>query len=103
MSDEKSFKALVVEKTGDNSFTRSIRTRSIGDLPAGELLIRVHWSSLNFKDALSATGHPGVTRHFPHTPGVDAAGDWHAASTTMPTSKRYTGCLGNISRLLPSQ
>lgn len=80
MSDEKGFKALVVEKTGENSFTRSIRTRSIDDLPAGELLIRVHWSSLNFKDALSATGHPGVTRQFPHTPGIDAAGEVAACS-----------------------
>lgn len=80
MSDEKGFKALVVEKTGDNTFTRSIRTRSMDDLPAGELLIRVHWSSLNFKDALSATGHPGVTRQFPHTPGIDAAGEVAACS-----------------------
>ena len=39
------------------------------------MVVRVHWSSLNYKDALSATGHPGVTRHFPHTPGVDAAGE----------------------------
>ena len=37
-------------------------------------MVRVAWSSLNFKDALSATGHPGVTRGFPHTPGIDAAG-----------------------------
>ncbi|MGB3532373.1 MAG: hypothetical protein WBA13_02540 [Microcoleaceae cyanobacterium] len=32
------------------------------------------YSSLNYKDALSATGHPGVTRQFPHIPGIDAAG-----------------------------
>ncbi len=71
----KSFNALVVEKTADNTFVRGVRTRMIDDLPPGELLIRVHWSSLNFKDALSATGHPGVTRQFPHTPGIDAAGE----------------------------
>jgi len=46
----------------------------VDELPAGELLIEVHYSSLNYKDALSATGHPGVTRNFPHTPGIDAAG-----------------------------
>jgi putative YhdH/YhfP family quinone oxidoreductase len=39
------------------------------------MLVRVRYSSLNFKDALSATGHPGVTRQFPHTPGIDAAGE----------------------------
>jgi putative YhdH/YhfP family quinone oxidoreductase len=69
------FRALVVEKTDEKTFIRSIRERSMDDLPAGDLLVRVHWSSLNFKDALSATGHPGVTRQFPHTPGIDAAGE----------------------------
>lgn len=69
------FKALVVEKTIDKQFVREIRERSITDLPPGDLLLRVHYSSLNFKDALSATGHAGVTRQFPHTPGIDAAGE----------------------------
>jgi acrylyl-CoA reductase (NADPH) len=69
------FRALVVEKTADKQIVRAIRERSISDLPPGELLVRVHYSSLNFKDALSATGHPGVTRQFPHTPGIDAAGE----------------------------
>jgi putative YhdH/YhfP family quinone oxidoreductase len=69
------FKALVVEKTADGQFFREIRERNIDDLPPGDLVVRVHYSSLNFKDALSATGHPGVTRQFPHTPGIDAAGE----------------------------
>ncbi|PLY02269.1 MAG: oxidoreductase [Desulfuromonas sp.] len=68
------FKALLVEQPEKKTFTRSIVTRSLDDLPEGDLVIRVAWSSLNFKDALSATGHPGVTRGFPHTPGIDAAG-----------------------------
>lgn len=75
MSETLKFKALVVEKTSDNRFCRNIRQRSIADLPQGNLLLRVHYSSLNYKDALSATGHPGVTRRFPHTPGIDAAGE----------------------------
>ena len=69
------FKALLVEQPEKKVFTRNIVDRSIDDLPAGELLVRVHYSSLNFKDALSATGNPGVTRNFPHTPGIDAAGE----------------------------
>ncbi len=69
------FTALVVEKTEDKRFVREIRERSLDDLPAGDLVVRVHYSSLNYKDALSATGHPGVTRQFPHTPGIDAAGE----------------------------
>lgn len=69
------FSAFVVEKTEDKRFVRGIVPRSIDDLPDGDLLIRVRYSSLNYKDALSATGHPGVTRQFPHTPGIDAAGE----------------------------
>ena len=69
------FKALVVEKTDDGQFVRKIRERCIDDLPQGDLVLRVSYSSLNYKDALSATGHPGVTRKFPHTPGIDAVGE----------------------------
>jgi acrylyl-CoA reductase (NADPH) len=69
------FKALVVEKTADRQFRREVRERTLDDLPPGDLVVRVHYSSLNYKDALSATGHPGVTRQFPHTPGIDAAGE----------------------------
>jgi len=69
------FKAMIVEKTEDKRFLRSIGQRTIADLPEGDLLVRVRYSSLNYKDALSATGHPGVTRQFPHTPGIDAAGE----------------------------
>lgn len=69
------FKALLVEQPEKKVFHRSIITRSLDDLPAGELVVRVHYSSLNYKDALSATGNPGVTRNYPHTPGIDAAGE----------------------------
>ncbi|MEM1436285.1 MAG: YhdH/YhfP family quinone oxidoreductase [Pseudomonadota bacterium] len=67
------FKAYQVSRDGD-AFTGAVVERSTEDLPAGELLIDVQFSSLNYKDALSATGNPGVTRNFPHTPGIDAAG-----------------------------
>lgn len=75
MEKSTQFKALVVNKTPDKQFVREISERKIADLPPGDLVVRVHYSSLNFKDALSATGHPGVTRRFPHTPGIDAAGE----------------------------
>lgn len=70
----KSYRALVVEEMGDNRFSRTIKDKTIDQLPEGEVLVRVHWSSLNYKDALSATGNRGVTRKYPHTPGIDAAG-----------------------------
>jgi len=70
-----SFTAMIVEQPEPKKFTRRIGTRRLEDLPAGEVVIRVLYSSLNYKDALSATGHPGVSRKFPHTPGIDAAGE----------------------------
>jgi putative YhdH/YhfP family quinone oxidoreductase len=68
------FKALRVTETPAGKFERSIVTREIDDLSPGEVLIRVHYSALNYKDALSATGNKGITKKYPHTPGIDAAG-----------------------------
>jgi acrylyl-CoA reductase (NADPH) len=68
------FKAMLVSKTEKNEFKREIITRQINDLPVGDVIINVKYSSLNYKDALSATGNKGVTRNYPHTPGIDAAG-----------------------------
>jgi len=67
------FKALIV-KEEHGKFIREITDRSIDDLPPGDILINVQYSSLNYKDALSAAGNKGVTRRYPHTPGIDAAG-----------------------------
>ncbi len=69
-----SFKALQVSESEGGRFETKIVERATDDLPAGEVLIRVRYSSLNFKDALSASGNRGVTRSYPHTPGIDAAG-----------------------------
>ncbi len=73
MTDE-TFRALVVTEVEPKKFVRKIETRRVADLPPGDLLIRVHYSSLNYKDALSASGNRSVTRNYPHTPGIDAAG-----------------------------
>lgn len=70
----KLFKALVVREESGNVFTRRIEEKSLSDLPDYDVLIAVHYSSLNYKDALSSTGNKAVTRLYPHTPGVDAAG-----------------------------
>lgn len=74
MALPQNFKAMVVSETAEKTFVRGIRERAFNDLPAGELIVEVKYSSLNYKDALSATGNKGVTRKFPHTPGIDAAG-----------------------------
>jgi len=67
------FKALEVSEI-DGEFKREIIEKEINDLPEGDLIINVKYSSLNYKDALSAAGNKGVTREYPHTPGIDAAG-----------------------------
>lgn len=71
--EQTTFRSLVVEEL-NGRFSKTVKTRSIGDLPKNDLLIRVQYSSLNYKDALSATGNKGVTRTYPHTPGIDAVG-----------------------------
>jgi putative YhdH/YhfP family quinone oxidoreductase len=68
------YNALVVEEISKNQFKRQVKPLLTSDLPDGDVLIRVHYSSLNYKDALSASGNRGVTRKYPHTPGIDAAG-----------------------------
>lgn len=68
------FNAFVVTETPEKKFVRSIEQKNIADLPEGDVLVRVRYSSLNYKDALSASGNKGVTRTYPHTPGIDAAG-----------------------------
>ena len=69
-----SFKALRITENKDGKIERSIIQREIDDLPIGEVLIKVQYSSLNYKDAMSASGHKGITKQFPHTPGIDAGG-----------------------------
>tara|TARA_B110000438_G_C15709763_1_gene604760 strand:+ start:194 stop:1180 length:987 start_codon:yes stop_codon:yes gene_type:complete len=70
----KQFKAFVTTEHKKNVFNFSIQKRNLKDLPGGDLLIKVKYSSLNYKDALSAKGNKGVTKRYPHTPGIDAVG-----------------------------
>ncbi|TQV81291.1 acryloyl-CoA reductase [Exilibacterium tricleocarpae] len=77
MSDggkSETFLALRVADGEHGGFNQTVVERRLDELPAGELLVEVDYSSLNYKDALSAQGNRGVTRSYPHTPGVDAAG-----------------------------
>ena len=69
-----SFACFLVEKDAAGNVHRGVSQRSLAELPAGEVLVRVHYSSLNYKDALAAGAHPGVVRKLPHVPGIDAAG-----------------------------
>ena len=68
------YKAFFTQET-ESGFSNSIESLSIADLEENDLLVKVSYSSLNYKDALSASGNKGVTRTYPHTPGIDAVGE----------------------------
>ena len=73
MNDKKTFKAFRVEEENEK-FVSAIKEMPFEVIEEGEVLIKVHYSSLNYKDALSSIGNKGVTRNYPHTPGIDAVG-----------------------------
>ena len=83
MTSDTQFKAWRVEEQ-DGNYNGAEQTLNTKDLPAGEVLIKVSHSSLNYKDALSASGNKSVTRSFPHTPGIDAAGEVIESATGTP-------------------
>ncbi|RIH88151.1 Acrylyl-CoA reductase AcuI [Meiothermus luteus] len=66
------FRALVVESSDPQS--ARIRQASLDELPPGDVLVRVAYSSLNYKDGLAITGAGKVIRSFPMVPGIDLAG-----------------------------
>ena len=68
------YKAFFTQET-ESGFSNSIESLSTEDLEENDLLVKVSYSSLNYKDALSASGNKGVTRTYPHTPGIDAVGE----------------------------
>ena len=83
------YRALVAGKRADGEMVLAVKTLRTSNLPDHNVLIRVHYSSLNYKDALSARGNPGVTKSYPHTPGIDAAGvvEWSNDSRYNPGDK----------------
>ena len=68
------FRALLISEHGGH-YKTELGHKSLHELPEHEVLIRVRYSSINYKDALSSSGNKGVTREYPHTPGIDAAGE----------------------------
>src|SRR5687768_11230739 len=68
------FRSYLVSKDAAGKVSGAVVSQPLANLPEGNVLVRVQCSSLNYKDALAATGHAGVVRKFPHVPGIDAAG-----------------------------
>src|ERR1700756_410918 len=75
-----SFSALIATKDG-GKITTTFQQISRDQLPPGEVLVRVAYSSLNYKDGLAVTGKPGVIRKFPMVPGIDFAGTVEESSS----------------------
>jgi acrylyl-CoA reductase (NADPH) len=95
------FRALYVSQR-ETGFVKEVKELDLSELPQNDVLIRVHYSSLNYKDALSASGNRGVTKKFPHVPGIDAAGIVEkSASAAFPegTPVIVTGGVG-LGRIL---
>ena len=76
----KTYQALESVKNEEGNII-SVVEKNVDELPEGDLLIKVSYSSLNYKDAMSAAGMPGVTRNYPHTPGIDAVGEIDSSSS----------------------
>ncbi len=74
MTATDTFPCYMVRKEANGKIEAKVERISKGDLPPGDVLIRVEYSSLNYKDALASQGHPGVVRSLPHVPGIDCAG-----------------------------
>lgn len=68
------YKAFEVREEIEKKFVGAIVEKSALELAEGSVSIEVHYSSVNYKDALSASGSKAVTREYPHVPGIDAAG-----------------------------
>lgn len=87
------FKALVVDKVEDDTKT-SIKGLTKEELPAGDVLIKVHYSSVNYKDGLATHPKGNIVKEYPHVPGIDLAGvveesdhpDWKEGDQVIVTS-----------------
>jgi len=67
------FRALVVNK-GDSTFSVSVEELHLNELPVGEILIRVSYSSINYKDGLACNPNGRIVKNYPFVPGIDLAG-----------------------------
>lgn len=66
------FKALVVNK--DDEFTVEVRDLTLADLPEGDVLVKVVYSSINYKDSLATIPNGNIVKNYPFVPGIDLAG-----------------------------
>jgi acrylyl-CoA reductase (NADPH) len=75
------FKAILIERD-ERSYRARLAELNEAQLPAGDVTVRVDFSTLNYKDALAITGKAPVVRHFPMVPGIDLAGSVQESENT---------------------
>lgn len=75
-----SFKALMLQEA-DGKVTQAWKELDLGDLPEGEVTIRVAYSDLNYKDGLILKGLARLVRNYPHIPGIDLSGTIEASTS----------------------
>jgi acrylyl-CoA reductase (NADPH) len=79
----KTYKKWIVSEEQEGSFSAELLSfEKSFDLPQDYVLIKVHYTSLNYKDALSFLGNKGVSKNYPHTPGIDASGTIEASNSS---------------------
>lgn len=109
------FKALYLEKGADGAFQASLRELDDADLTThagdGDVVVRVEWSTLNFKDGLALTNRSPVVRKWPMVPGIDGAGTVESSSHAgfkagdkvvlngWGVGENHWGCLAQKARL----
>ena len=67
-------KALTIKKLSSQKCKLNLEKIDIKSIKKNEVMIIVHYSSLNYKDILLCSGNLGLVRKYPHVPGIDAAG-----------------------------
>ena len=68
------FKAFVVDQDDNGIVSNSYKELTKDDLPEGDVLIKVHYSCINYKDALATQDHNKIVKQYPMVPGIDLAG-----------------------------
>jgi acrylyl-CoA reductase (NADPH) len=80
------FNALVLNKIEDQKATGEIKEINISDLPEGDVLVKIDYSTINYKDSLAITSSSPIIKNFPMVPGIDFSGTVEESSNNNFTT-----------------
>ena len=81
------FNALVLNRIEDQKATGEVKEINISDLPEGDVLVKIDYSTINYKDSLAITSSSPIIKNFPMVPGIDFAGTVEESSNNNFTYK----------------